>query len=243
MRQLTLGCVLGSVAGQRSRSIVELALLHQRVGKQGSHIRRESPRRPPRLAGGERFAAFGFRFGQLTSPNEGLRTIAFHPCESENRSAPVCLRECFLIDEERFVEIGHRQDCGAHAARPSRRQGVSVEQRSAGQRAARQGHGCRRACSRVVVGDEREQLLLAESLAFGPAADALQPLGGFVIEARFEECVADESRLEETLELGFGAAQLVQRLSEDGVRLVGAQHEKMKAEYEGGLRSPDRVVE
>jgi hypothetical protein len=54
-------------AGEGSRGIVELALLHQGVGEKRQRMPREARRRRPRLAGGERLAGVGFRFGEVAS--------------------------------------------------------------------------------------------------------------------------------------------------------------------------------
>jgi hypothetical protein len=60
-----VGCRLGSGAGQRGRGLLELALLHQRVGEER----------------GQRLAAVGFRLGRLASPHEGLRAEALRAGE------------------------------------------------------------------------------------------------------------------------------------------------------------------
>ena len=102
----------GLDAGQRGRGLLELALLHQRVGEEGSQERREEPRRPPRLGGGERLAAIGFRLGQLASPHEGLRAKDLGHGEGVDRTAPVGLGECVVVGDHGFVEVRPRKHGG-----------------------------------------------------------------------------------------------------------------------------------
>jgi hypothetical protein len=100
-----------------------------------------------------------------------------------------------------------------------------------------------------VIGDEREQHLLANGRTPGPAANALEPQEGSAVEAPHVQGVGDEPRLEETLELRVGAGELrvgagelIQRLGEDGVRLfVAEKQEELAAEQERRLGSPDGV--
>jgi hypothetical protein len=86
-----------------------------------------------------------------------------------------------------------------------------------------------------VVREQGEQELLADGLCRGPAADALEPLERGAVEGRREQVVRDQAGLEQALELRVGAAELVQRLDEDGVCLVTAQEEELAAEQKRGL--------
>ena len=72
-----------------------------------------------------------------------------------------------------------------------------------------------------MVGEQPEQPLLAEGRVPGPVADALQPLDGLEMEARLVKRVYDDCCFEQTLELGFSAAELVERLREDGFASSG----------------------
>src|SRR6266516_1518201 len=100
-------------AGQSGRSIVELALLHQRLGEKGGGVRaQEASGRPPRLAGGEGLAPLGLRLGEVASEGKGLRAKDLRDREGEGRPAPVRLGERVLVDRQSFVEIGHREHGG-----------------------------------------------------------------------------------------------------------------------------------
>ena len=101
-------------AGQSGRSIVELALLHQRLGEKGGGVRaQEASGRPPRLAGGEGLAPLGLRLGQVASEDKGLRAKDLRDREGEGRPAPVRLGERVLVDRQSLVEIGHREHGGS----------------------------------------------------------------------------------------------------------------------------------
>ncbi len=101
----------GFDAGQRCRGLLELALLHQGVGEEGSQERREETS-PPRLGCGERLAAIGFRLGQLASPQEGLRAKVLGHGEGVDRTAPVGLGECVVVGDHGFVEVRPREHGG-----------------------------------------------------------------------------------------------------------------------------------
>ena len=153
------------------------------------------------------------------------------------------LRERVVVGDQGFVEIRQRK----HEGGPDKECGGprSLDHCSLGKRTTGNGdgHGGRRAGERVVVGEQCEQRLLAECRVPGPAAQALQPLDGLVVERRLGQGIADERCLEEAFELGGGAGELVERLREDGDRLVAAKEGEVMAEQERGLGSPDRVAE
>jgi hypothetical protein len=154
----------------------------------------------------------------------------------------VCLGECVVVDRESVIQIRH---CQHHAGR---NEGVARHlrpyQRSPGKRAARKrdGDSGRRACPRIVIGEEREQDLLANGPVPGSPADTLKPPESGAVKLPHVHGVGDKPGLEETLELRVGAGEFIQRLGEDSVRLLAAEEEEeFAAEHEGGLGSADGV--
>jgi hypothetical protein len=95
-----------------------------------------------------------------------------------------------------------------------------------------------------VIGEQREQELLADGRVPGPAADALEPLESLAVEPGLEQGHRDQTPLQEAVELGVGAGELTELLREDRGRLVGARdEEELAAKQERGLGSWDRVVD
>ena len=60
---------------------------------------------------------------------------------------------------------------------------------------------------------------------------------------RHEQLVRDQACVEQPLELGVGAAELVQRLAVHAVRFLAADEEELTAEQEAGPGLPDRIVD
>ena len=121
-----------------------------------------------------------------------------------------------VVDDENFVEVGHREHRagGDERAAGPFHQG-SVRQRPPGER---DGLGGRHSSTRVVIREQRQQQPLADRLVAETASDALQPLERGFVAPRHEQVVRDQPGLEQPLELGVGAAQLVQRLAVHAVR-------------------------
>jgi hypothetical protein len=229
-------------AVKRRRGLIELALFHEGLGEDGGQVHRLASGRPPRLGGSERLAPLGLGLGQVAPQDKGLRAKHLNDREGEDRSAPACLGEGLVVDRQRLVEIRHRQD---HAGREEGYGGkLRSDQRSTGERAARKrdGHSGGRARPRVVIGEQRYQRLLANGRVPRVVADAIEPLQGPGVEAPYVDRVGDEPRLEEALELGVGAGELIQCPGEGGVRLlVAKEEEKLAAKQELGLGSPHGV--
>ena len=61
--------------------------------------------------------------------------------------------------------------------------------------------------------EQREQHLLPEGLRGRSLADALEQLERVVVQGRREHVVGDQPGLEQALELGVGAVEVVQRLA------------------------------
>ena len=53
----------------------------------------------------------------------------------------------------------------------------------------------------------------------------------------------DQPGLEQALQLGIGAVELLHRSPEDGVRLLAAKEVELSAELKRDLTSPDRIVD
>jgi hypothetical protein len=93
-----------------------------------------------------------------------------------------------------------------------------------------------------VIGEQREEQLLADGLVPRPAPDALEPLERGAVERGREQVVGDQSRLEHVLEFEVGAGELVQCLGVDGIRFLAAEEEEeLATEEERVLGSLDRV--
>jgi hypothetical protein len=137
---------------------------------------------------------------------------------------------------------------GAKLCRGARSEGLGAADRCeldrARKRAAckRDSQRGRRSRPRIVIGEEREQDLLADGPVLGPPADALEPPAGVVVELPHEDGVGDELRLEQPLEFCVGDGELTQCLGEDGVRLLAAEEkEELVAEHQRGLGPADGV--
>ena len=110
-------------------------------------------------------------------------------------------------DHQRLVEVRHRQ---RHDRRDEDRAGDVVPyQRSLGQRPARDRHDLGRGLTGagLVVREQGEQHLLAEGVRGRPFADPVEQRQRTVLQARREQVVGDQSRLEQTLELSIGAVE------------------------------------
>jgi hypothetical protein len=94
-----------------------------------------------------------------------------------------------------------------------------------------------------VICDQREQQLLPHRHVLRAGADPLEPRDRGGVKRRREQVIGDEPRLQQVLELGVGAAELLQGGAEDGVRLLGAQQEELASERERGLGPADRLLE
>ena len=119
-------------------------------------------------------------------------------------------------------------------------------QRPAGQRSARQGDGRDRgrAGPRIGEREQRQQHLLAEGRVAAAAADAFQAPEDFVLRPRPEEAGADHPGLQEALELGIAAAELVERVLENRDRLVEAMEvEELGSEQRGRFCPPFGIVD
>src|SRR5439155_10559422 len=122
---------------------------------------------------------------------------------------------------------------------------VSRDQRSVGQSSARERNGAGRgdAGPRVVVGEHRQQPLLADGLVAEPAADSFETLPRRVVQLRCEQAVRDQAGLEEPGEVGVCAVEVAGRLYVDRVRAFVAEQEKLAAEEQGGLGTADRIAD
>ena len=90
----------------------------------------------PGLAEGEGLARFGLGFAQVTSPDQHRQAKHLRGGEGEGRAAPAGLTERVLEDQQRLVEIRHRQ--GDDGWNKCRARGVFPYQCSVGKRAARE---------------------------------------------------------------------------------------------------------
>ena len=193
VRQRSVGKVAWVDAGDRVRRLVELALLHERVGLECGHERREERTGSPGLGRIAGLAGLCLCIGQVASMDERLRPERLGQGKVQHRAVPLRIRERDVVPPEGLVQIRHRQHVAGDQA--GSRRGLSRQQRPVAEHPARQGNGPRRGHvgAEIEVRQKRQQPPLRADRLVGQAADALQALEGLRVEPRLEDRVADES--------------------------------------------------